>query len=57
MAERCLMTQKQISEFEGEKLNVTMNTLFRLSNTVQLIIDLVEFKTNNDGRKQWDQSL
>ena len=51
------MTQKQISEFEGEKLNVTMNTLFRLSNTVQLIIDLVEFKTNNDGRKQWDQSL
>lgn len=54
VAERCLMTQKQISEFENGKLNVTISTLFRLLNAVQLNINLVEFKTSNDGRGQWD---
>lgn len=52
VADRCLMTQKQISEFENGKLNVTMSTLFRLLNAVQLNINLVEFKTNSDGRGQ-----
>ena len=52
VAKRCLMTQKQISEFESGKLNVTMSTLFRLLNAVKLNINLVEFKTDNDARGQ-----
>ena len=53
VADRCLMTQKQISEFENGKLNgklnVTMSTLFRLLNAVQLNINLVEFDLEKLG--------
>ena len=48
------MTQKQISEFENGKLNVTMSTLFRLLNAVQLNINLVEFDPKKLG--QWDKN-
>ena len=48
VADRCLMTQKQISEFENGKLNVTMSTLFRLLNAVQLNINLVEFNLEKE---------
>ena len=54
VADRCLMTQKQISEFENGKLNVTMSTLFRLLNAVQLNINLVEFDPKKLG--QWDKN-
>ena len=54
VAERCLMTQKQISEFENGKLNVTMSTLFRLLNALQLNINLVEFDPKKLG--QWDKN-
>ena len=50
VADRCLMTQKQISEFENGKLNVTMSTLFRLLNAVQLNINLVEFDPKKLGQ-------
>ncbi len=56
VAQRCLMTQKQISEFETGKLNVTITTLFRLLNALQLNIDLVEFKPKNNGRELWDRN-
>ena len=51
VADRCLMTQKQISEFENGKLNVTMSTLFRLLNAVQLNINLVEFKLEKEEER------
>ena len=54
VADRCLMTQKQISEFENGKLNVTMSTLFRLLNAVQLNINLVEFDPEKLG--QWNKN-
>ena len=55
VAERCLLSQKVISEFESGKLNVTVSTLFRLLNAVQLNIDLVEFKPENFRDELWQQ--